>query len=531
MIQVIGFLIVVTFLVQGCWSDTPASNSGDAFSSESESESEVNSEDGESSSEGRVDDSSGDSSDNRDERDDESSQGTIESSGFATSSDEESDELVIEGGDLSYYKTIEGVGRKEQTEYVFDDDTVRTYELVIPSKNLAYLDDAPMREEYVAGALIVDGDTISPVGIRYKGNEGAWYGCVVGGPWGGGMGDKQCPLNMKVKINWEGRDTTFFGLKKYQLHAMNAYESELRERIGYWFYRQMGIPAPRVVHVKLKINGEYEGLYAHVEQIDGRFTRYNFEDGTGNLYKEVWPLTYDSTATTGRDYERALKTNEDEEPSVALIQGFGELLEDAEDVDVVRETIETYMDVEELNTIAALSYILDDDDGLFHWYAHSATTKTAAGPHNFFIYEEPTTQKIHLIPWDNDLILDKVALKDTMNAVEIWDDFGKTSHDCETFGHGWNQKSAACDKLIAGWASYTEQYKEALQSLYDGPFQQYESVLDQWVEQLAPVVAEMAEEGVKSISISEWERGVEKLRSELKDSEQLLLDKLSSTDH
>ncbi|MGL1901338.1 MAG: CotH kinase family protein [Fibrobacterales bacterium] len=521
-----SFLIVVSlsFVVLGCWGDTPSSNSNsDSFSSEMNSHS--SSQNMEPSSEVVVDVSS----DITEPSSEDSSEGTIVSSESALSSKEEIDS-ILEGSDWSYYKTIDGMGRKEQTEYVFDDDTVRTYELVIPEENLAYLDDAPMREEYVTGSLIVDGDTISPVGIRYKGNEGAWYGCVVGGPWGGGMGDKQCPLNMKVKINWEGRDTTFFGLKKYQLHAMNAYDSELRERIGYWFYREMGIPAPRVVHVKLKINGEYEGLYAHVEQIDGRFTRYNFEDGTGNLYKEVWPLRHDSTATIIGDYERALKTNEDENPSVALILGFGEQLEEADTIDGVKEVLETYMDIDALNTIAAVSYVLDDDDGLFHWYAHSATTKTAAGPHNFFIYEEPTTQKIHLIPWDNDLVLDKVAVKDTMNAVEIWDDFGETSHGCETFGNGWNQRSAACDKMIAAWASYTEGYTEALRMLYDGPFQRYESVLDKWTDQLRPVVVEMAAEGAKAISLSGWERGVEKLKSELKDSEQLLLEKLSSSD-
>jgi hypothetical protein len=54
--------------------------------------------------------------------------------------------------------------------------------------------------------------------------------------------------------------------------------------------------APRVVHVLLKINGKYAGLFAHVEQIDGRFTRNHFRDGSGNLYKEVWPIDADGIA-------------------------------------------------------------------------------------------------------------------------------------------------------------------------------------------------------------------------------------------
>ena len=45
-------------------------------------------------------------------------------------------------------------------------------------------------------------------------------------------------------------------------------------------FSEKGVPAPRSVHARLFINGEYNGIFALTEQIDGRFTRENFEDGT-----------------------------------------------------------------------------------------------------------------------------------------------------------------------------------------------------------------------------------------------------------
>ncbi len=523
--------------LSGCEASNGTS-SGDLSSSveESSDTSEVSSSSEESSSENES--SSNKNTESSGTPDVSSSESSIESSSEAATTSVSSDdnqpssssqfssssevlEEVISGVDESYAKEFADTPKKELTEYIFDDAEVRTYEVIMPKQNLEFIDNAPMDEIYKEGALIVDGDTISPVGIRYKGNEGAWYDCVSGGPFSnGGTGKKICPLNMKIKINWDGRDTTFFGLKKFQLHAMNTYDSELRERIGYWFFRQMGVPSPRVVHIKLKINGEYEGVFTHVETIDGRFTRYNFDDGSGNLYKKVWPIQYDGSANVTKNFLSHLKTNEDENPSFDMIQSFGDALEEAEGETEVQAVIEEWMDVDATLNIPAVAYTLDDDDGLFHWYADDETSKNKARPHNYFFYEEPVLKKIYLIPWDNDHMLDKVAIKDTMNAVEIWDYFGETSHECLNFGYGWRQRSASCDKLIAGLASFTDKYQETLQRLYDGPFNEYEAVLNTWIEQIRPAMIEMNTLGKKRGSVTSWEAGVAKLQRELIDAKE-----------
>jgi len=46
----------------------------------------------------------------------------------------------------------------------------------------------------------------------------------------------------------------------------------MRERLGYYMFRNFGIPAPRSNHAVIFINGEFSGLYANTEQIEGPFT-------------------------------------------------------------------------------------------------------------------------------------------------------------------------------------------------------------------------------------------------------------------
>ena len=45
-------------------------------------------------------------------------------------------------------------------------------------------------------------------------------------------------------------------------------------------FREMGVMAPRSVHARLNINGEFSGVYALTEQIDSQFVEYNFQDKT-----------------------------------------------------------------------------------------------------------------------------------------------------------------------------------------------------------------------------------------------------------
>ncbi len=136
----------------------------------------------------------------------------------------------------------------------------------------------------------------------------------------------------------------------------------MRDRLGYHLFREMNVPAPRSVHARIVVNGQYTGLYAMVEQIDGRFTRQNFVNGKGNLYKEQWPLDDQGKPFSEAVYKKALKTNEDEDPSVEMIRSFAEEIEAAAD-DSLKSVVRKWMDVDEIIAYAVVGRMIRVDDG------------------------------------------------------------------------------------------------------------------------------------------------------------------------
>jgi len=319
---------------------------------------------------------------------------------------------------------------------------------------------------------------------------------------------------MKVKINWEGSDARFFKLKKLQFHSQNLDDSKMRERLGYWLFRQMGVPAPRSVHARLMINGVYSGLYALTEQIDGRFTRKNFEDGTGNLYKEIWPLRDNGMPHSEQSYIASLETNEDENPSAQLMRTFAEEIANSNHR-TRRGVVGKWMDVNEIISYAVVDRMIKVDDGAFHWYCGNG----GCDPHNFYWYEDPTEKKMHLIPWDMDNTFENLVFN-ANPVTPIADGWGETQANCQPFSFGsfgLRQKSAACDKLVATWVTYEDEYMALKSQFKAGPFSEAETdaKLQAWSDQIRAATQEAVDLYDDATSIAEWESAMNNLKSGL----------------
>ncbi|HEX2675406.1 MAG TPA: CotH kinase family protein, partial [Polyangiales bacterium] len=196
---------------------------------------------------------------------------------------------------------------QDDAQFLWDDTQLRTFELTIAQSDLDAINAAPADEQFVPAAFKVGNETVQNAAVRYKGSIGAFYGCVSGGTFWQPSGMKTCKkLSMKVSFDEYDAKQRFHGLKKLNFHSMNDDDSLLRDRLGYAMFREAGIAAPRCVHARLMINGTFAGLFALVEEIDGRFTDTHFTAvGDGNLYKEIWPSTTDVSA-----YRVALRTHQ-----------------------------------------------------------------------------------------------------------------------------------------------------------------------------------------------------------------------------
>lgn len=401
------------------------------------------------------------------------------------------------------------------SDYIFDQNSLRTFRLELSGSALQQINEDPSAEQYVEGMLIFEEDTISPVGIRYKGSIGGFVNCLSGNSWSNPTGYKTCSkLSMKIKINWDGREERFYGLKKLQFHSMNLDESMMRDRLGYHLFREMGVPAPRAVHARLLINGDFAGLFALVEQIDSRFIKYNFDDDDGNLYKEIWPLDSNGEVQSEVDFRGGLKTNEKDNPSFELIRSFGSAMETAieSQIPLIQEDM---MNMEETMAMVVVDRTIRHDDGPFHWYCSG----NSCSPHNFYWYEEPNNKKLHVIPWDLDNAFENI-IKDENAVTPVADAFGEISNNCEPFKHGnWNltQLSASCDRIIAGWASFESLYNQQKMNLIEGAMSKQETdvLLDTWYEQIKNSVIEENENFDDAVSINDWEEAITKMKERL----------------
>ena len=402
------------------------------------------------------------------------------------------------------------------SDFIFDQNELRTFELKLSEKDLEKIDSDPTAEQYVEGMMVFEGDTISPIGIRYKGSVGAWVGCVDGENWFEPSGKKICTkLSTKVKINWKGRDERFYGLKKLQFHAQNLDPSLMHERLGYWLFRSMGVEAPRSVHARLVINGEFIGLYALTEQIDGAFTDYHFDDKDGNLYKEVWPLNMNGEPMDSQSLISALKTNEDDNPSTDIISGFADKLYNGKESDIPN-IISEYMDINKVLSLVVVDRAIRHDDGFLHWYC----SEDGCASHNFYWYEEPNNKKVNLIPWDLDNAFENI-IKNANPVTPIADEWGKISNNCNPFPYGefgMYQWSAACDRLTGGWARDKELYEELKNKFIQGPFaaSNVNALLTAWSEQIRPVVKEAQDKNTwDQLTVQQWESKLYELIDQL----------------
>jgi hypothetical protein len=420
-------------------------------------------------------------------------------------------------------EAVEGEQPRYETQtadVLFDQNVVHTFEIELPAAALAELDADPVAEEYVEGSLLFDGERLEAIGVRYKGSVGAFLGCTAGPQPFQPSGAKTCTKqSLKLKINWNGADTEFFGQRRIQLHSMNLDTSLMRDRLGYLLFAEAGVAAPRSTHARVVINGEFVGLFALVEQIDERFTRDRFADGKGNLYKEVWPFGADGDVRPSFQLIAGLRTNEDDDPSPEIIESFASELLDSgapTDEEAARRVLSQWTDLEAFVAYAVVDRAIHHDDGPFHWYCIGGPCE----PHNFYFYEEPTSRSVHIIPWDLDNSLQGWTPEALNPVTAIPDAFGDTSNACDPFPFGsFNllQRSAGCDPLVAAWASLDDEFERIDNDFRSGPFA-IESVttrVEAWRDQIAPHVAEAAALHDDAPNVAEWNSSVDQLLADI----------------
>ncbi len=220
---------------------------------------------------------------------------------------------------------------------------------------------------YFPGTVTIDGETVENVGVRKKGFLGSL---------------SRTKPALKIKFNEYVTGQRFSGLRLMTLNNAIQDPSYLNQCLGYDLFRAAGVPAPRCNFSTVKVNGLDLGLYVHVESVKERFLARHFERNDGNLYEGTLSDFRPEFVNT---FEQ--KTNEEDDARL--------------DLDAVVDV----MDVADDGLVAALEEVIDLDAYLTFWVMDVLLANWdgyAGNTNNFYIYNDPTSERFHFIPWGID---------------------------------------------------------------------------------------------------------------------------------
>jgi spore coat protein CotH len=157
----------------------------------------------------------------------------------------------------------------EESDAFFKSDKVLNLEIELGKKELDALRREPRK--YVQ-ATLKDGEQVyDKIGIHVKGAAGSFRG----------IDDKP---GLTLNMNKFKQDKLFYGMDKFHLANSVQDPSYLSELICGELFRAAGVPASRVAHAIVTINGRRRGLYYLKEGYDKYFLKRHFNEHHGNLY-------------------------------------------------------------------------------------------------------------------------------------------------------------------------------------------------------------------------------------------------------
>ena len=271
-------------------------------------------------------------------------------------------------------------GTGDATDGFYDRDSVQTIHLEIKAEDLERLHRALPERIYVPGTFRWNNLTVQTVGVRYKGNSSS-------GP------DSPHKRSWLIAFSEFKKGQRFLGLQHVALDNGIQFGSLFSERLITDVLQGLGVKASRCNYARVYLNGKYAGIFVNVERIDRPFLKQSFGTDQGILLKvdEGGPgadLRY--LGDNPSLYQKAFEVH-----SGKKSEAFRELMEFIRAVHTPksnREELGRILDLEAfVKTTAVMLFA-----GAFDQY-------TGWGPHNYYLYRNPTDLRWTYIPWDLDV--------------------------------------------------------------------------------------------------------------------------------
>ena len=201
-------------------------------------------------------------------------------------------------------------------EGLFDQGVVHTVDIEIADWD--GLIESASQEEYVACDVTIDGEKLSSVGIRAKGNTSLSSVAT--------LGSKKYSFKIEFDHFIEGR--LYNGLDKLSLNNLIYDATMMKDYLAYTLMGRMDVPSPLCSYVQISVNGEPWGLYLAVEGVeDGFMERNNMTEG--ELYKPD-SLSFGGGRGNGQDFDFEQFRVKDDDESEDTSEAAGDTAQEEE---------------------------------------------------------------------------------------------------------------------------------------------------------------------------------------------------------
>ena len=159
---------------------------------------------------------------------------------------------------------------------LFDTSQIMTVNIIMDEDQWQELLDNAISEKYYACDVEINGETISNVGIRTKGNTS--LSSIANDP-------DTDRYSFKIKFDKYVDGQTCMGLDKLVLNNNFADATNRKEALVYDMFQYLGADASLYHYAKISVNGEYWGTYLALEAVEDSFKLRNYGVSDGKLYK------------------------------------------------------------------------------------------------------------------------------------------------------------------------------------------------------------------------------------------------------
>src|SRR5262245_54747502 len=251
----------------------------------------------------------------------------------------------------------------DESDALYNDGKVLNLNVELGTKELESL--RREQRKYVT-ATLKEGDKLvyKDVGVHLKGAAGSFRGI-----------DEKASLTVNMDKFADGQ--RFHGTDKFHLNNSLQDPSYVAELICGELFRAAGVPASRVAHAVVSINGKRRGLYYIKEGYDAFFLRRHFKNSDGNLYDGGFLRDLDQPL-------QLLSGKETTKPHAELKAVVAAARE--RDPSARYEKLEKLLDMDRFISFLALEVITCDWDG----YPRNRN--------NYRLYHDPRRDKLTFIP-------------------------------------------------------------------------------------------------------------------------------------